>query len=146
MDYYISVTINLENDATGKSVSELYLKAWESCYKGVVVYRGGLRSGVLISMDEKKEDKAKRVFPKKKAFWNIKANLVCFQNQKEKWISLVGLFDKRFDKFFIGFTVDEDGVLILCWAEKELVIKKRNEDGTVLYDFQYQNKRGYKRL
>jgi ribonucleoside-diphosphate reductase alpha chain len=67
MDYYISVTINLENDATGKSVSELYLKAWESCYKGVVVYRGGLRSGVLISMDEKKEDKAKGVFPKKKS-------------------------------------------------------------------------------
>jgi hypothetical protein len=59
---------------------------------------------------------------------------------------LVGLFDKRFDKFFIGFTVDEDGVLILCWAEKELVIKKRNEDEAVLYDFQYQNKRGYKRL
>jgi ribonucleoside-diphosphate reductase alpha chain len=143
VDHSISVTINLPNDATEELVGELYLKAWEAGCKGVTVYRDGSRSGVLISMDEKKEDKTKGAFPKKRPEI-LEADVVRFQNQKEKWIAFVGLVDNKPYEIFTGLTDDEDGILIPRWAEKGLIIKKRNENGTSRYDFQYKNKRGYK--
>lgn len=143
VDHSISVTINLPNDATEELVGDLYLKAWEAGCKGVTVYRDGSRSGVLISMDEKKEDKTIGVFPKKRPEV-LEADVVRFQNQKEKWIAFVGLVDNKPYEIFTGLTDDEDGILIPRWAEKGLIIKNKNEDGTSRYDFQYQNKRGYK--
>ena len=65
-------------------------------------------------------------------------------NQEEKWIAFVGLVDNKPYEIFTGLTDDEDGILIPRWAEKGLIIKNKNEDGTSRYDFQYQNKRGYK--
>jgi len=143
VDHSISVTINLPNEATEELVGDLYLKAWEAGCKGVTVYRDGSRSGVLISMDEKKEDKTTGVFPKKRPEI-LEADVVRFQNQKEKWIAFVGLVDHKPYEIFTGLTDDEDGILIPRWVEKGLIIKNRNEDGTSRYDFQYQNKRGYK--
>jgi ribonucleoside-diphosphate reductase alpha chain len=143
VDHSISVTINLPNDATEELVGELYLKAWEAGCKGVTVYRDGSRSGVLVSMDEKKEDKTTGAFPKKRPEV-LEADVVRFQNQKEKWIAFVGLVDNKPYEIFTGLTDDEDGILIPRWAEKGLIIKNKNEDGTSRYDFQYQNKRGYK--
>jgi len=146
VDHSISVTINLPNDATEELVGELYLKAWEEGCKGVTVYRDGSRSGVLISNDEKKEEKPLDLltaFPKKRP-QVLEADVVRFQNSKEKWIAFIGLIEGKPYEIFTGLADDEDGILIPRWVNEGLIIKNRNEDGTSRYDFQYKNARGYK--
>lgn len=145
VDHSISVTINLPNDATEELVGQLYMEAWEAGCKGVTVYRDGSRSGVLISNDEKKEDELETLtaFPTKRP-QILQADVVRFQNNKEKWIAFIGLIDGRPYEIFTGLADDEDGILIPRWANEGLIIKNRNEDGTSRYDFQYTNIRGYK--
>ncbi|WP_242203748.1 adenosylcobalamin-dependent ribonucleoside-diphosphate reductase [Aestuariivivens insulae] len=146
VDHSISVTINLPNDVTEDLVGDLYLKAWEVGCKGVTVYRDGSRSGVLISNDEKKEEEPNNIltaFPKKRP-QVLEADVVRFQNNKEKWIAFIGLIDEKPYEVFTGLADDEDGILIPRWVNTGLIIKNRNEDGTSRYDFQYKNTRGYK--
>ncbi len=145
VDHSISVTVNLPNDVTEELVGDLYLKAWEVGCKGVTVYRDGSRSGVLISNDAKKEDtkKSQKTFPNKRPLV-LDADVVRFQNNKEKWIAFIGLVDGKPYEIFTGLADDEDGILIPRWAENGVIIKSRNEDGSSRYDFQYKNKRGYK--
>ena len=145
VDHSISVTINLPNDVSEDLVGKLYLEAWESGCKGVTVYRDGSRSGVLISNDDKKEDEQETLtnFPTKRP-QVLEADVVRFQNNKEKWIAFIGLIDGKPYEIFTGLADDEDGILIPRWVQDGLIIKNRNEDGTSRYDFQYKNKRGYK--
>ncbi|ULC58768.1 adenosylcobalamin-dependent ribonucleoside-diphosphate reductase [Flaviramulus sp. BrNp1-15] len=146
VDHSISVTINLPNDVTEDLVGELYLKAWEVGCKGVTVYRDGSRSGVLISVDDKKENKTNgklTTFPIKRP-QTLEADVVRFQNNKEKWIAFIGLIDEKPYEIFTGLADDEDGILLPRWVNNGLIIKNRNEDGSSRYDFQYKNKRGYK--
>lgn len=146
VDHSISVTINLPNDATEELVGKLYLEAWQAGCKGVTVYRDGSRSGVLISNDEKKEDEENETltaFPTKRPEV-LEADVVRFQNNKDKWIAFIGLIDGKPYEIFTGFADDEDGILIPRWVNNGVIIKNRNEDGSSRYDFQYKNKRGYK--
>lgn len=145
VDHSISVTINLPNDVTEDLVGKLYLKAWEVGCKGVTVYRDGSRSGVLISNEDKKETEVETLtnFPTKRP-QVLDADVVRFQNSKEKWIAFIGLIDGKPYEIFTGLADDEDGILIPRWANDGVIIKNRNEDGTSRYDFQYKNKRGYK--
>lgn len=144
VDHSISVTINLPNDATEELVGNLYLKAWEEGCKGVTVYRDGSRSGVLISNEEKKEEKNVIAnFPTKRP-QTLDADVVRFQNNKEKWIAFIGLIDDNPYEIFTGFADDEDGILIPRWVNEGVIIKNKDEDGNSRYDFQYQNQRGYK--
>ncbi|MDE3743154.1 adenosylcobalamin-dependent ribonucleoside-diphosphate reductase [Maribacter polysaccharolyticus] len=142
VDHSISVTINLPNDVPEELVGKLYLEAWKSGCKGVTVYRDGSRSGVLIS-NEPEADTTLTPFPTKRPPV-LEADVVRFQNNKEKWIAFIGLIDDKPYEIFTGLADDEDGILIPRWVEDGLIIKNRNEDGTSRYDFQYKNKRGYK--
>ncbi len=146
VDHSISVTINLPNDVSETLVGELYLKAWEVGCKGVTVYRDGSRAGVLIANDDKNEEQSGDTltpFPTKRPEV-LTADVVRFQNKKEKWIAFIGLVDDKPYEIFTGLADDEDGILLPRWVESGLIIKNRNDDGTSRYDFQYQNKRGYK--
>lgn len=144
VDHSISVTVNLPNEATEELVGQLYLKAWEVGCKGVTVYRDGSRSGVLISNEEKKaENKTTSVFPTKRP-QTLQANVVRFQNNREKWIAFIGLIDDRPYEIFTGLADDEDGILIPRWVNEGLIIKNKDEEGNSRYDFQYENQRGYK--
>lgn len=142
VDHSISVTINLPNDAPEELVGELYLEAWKAGCKGVTVYRDGSRSGVLIS-NEPEAEETLTPFPIKRP-QILEADVVRFQNNKEKWIAFIGLIDGKPYEIFTGLADDEDGILIPRWVEDGLIIKNRKEDGSSRYDFQYQNKRGYK--
>jgi ribonucleoside-diphosphate reductase alpha chain len=145
VDHSISVTINLPNNVSEDLVGELYMKAWEVGCKGVTVYRDGSRSGVLISNDEKQEESQNilTIFPKKRP-QILEADVVRFQNNKEKWIAFVGLIDEKPYEIFTGLADDEDGILIPRWVNRGLIIKSRDENGVSRYDFQYKNTRGYK--
>lgn len=146
VDHSISVTINLPNDATEELVGQLYLEAWQAGCKGVTVYRDGSRSGVLISNEEKKEEAEEEnntPFPTTRP-QSLTADVVRFQNNKDKWIAFIGLIDDRPYEIFTGFADDEEGILLPRWVTEGTIIKARNEDGTSRYDFQYENKRGYK--
>ncbi len=146
VDHSISVTINMPNDVTEEIVGQCYMQAWESGCKGVTVYRDGSRSGVLISNSEKKEtDSEKEVmsFPTIRP-QTLDADVVRFQNKKDKWIAFIGLNNGMPYEIFTGFSDDEDGILIPRWVNEGVIIKNREADGSSRYDFQYKNTRGYK--
>jgi ribonucleoside-diphosphate reductase alpha chain len=144
VDHSISVTINLPNDVSEDLVGELYVKAWEVGCKGVTVYRDGSRSGVLIANVDKNEEKI-GIFPKKRP-QILEADVVRFQNQKEKWIAFVGLVDNKPYEIFTGLLDDENGIVLPQWVYKGLIVKNYDEEGLSRYDFQYQNKLGYKTI
>lgn len=146
VDHSISVTINMPNDVTEELVGECYMEAWKAGCKGVTVYRDGSRSGVLISNSEKKEEPEAIVntpFPTIRP-QTLEADVVRFQNKKDKWIAFIGLIDDRPYEIFTGFADDDDGILIPRWVNEGLIIKNREADGSSRYDFQYKNTRGYK--
>lgn len=142
VDHSISVTINLPNDVQEDMVGKLYLEAWKAGCKGVTVYRDGSRSGVLISNEPEAEETLTHVPTKRPQV--LEADVVRFQNNKEKWIAFIGLIEDNPYEIFTGFADDEDGILIPRWVNKGLIIKNRDEDGISRYDFQYKNTRGYK--
>jgi ribonucleoside-diphosphate reductase alpha chain len=142
VDHSISVTINLPADAKEELVGELFFEAWKSGCKGVTVYRDGSRSGVLISNDDKDKKKGSG-FPTKRPE-KLEAEVVRFQNNKDKWIAFVGLLDNRPYEIFTGFSDDEDGILLPRSITKGYIIKSREDEETSRYDFQYMNSRGYK--
>ncbi len=140
VDHSISVTINLPEEATEELVGKLFFSAWENGCKGVTVYREGSRSGVLISTKDKKKD---GVFPTKRPEI-LEADIVRFQNNKEKWIAFIGLIDGKPYEIFTGLADDEDGILLPRSVTDGWIIKNRDENGVSRYDFQYCNNRGYK--
>jgi ribonucleoside-diphosphate reductase alpha chain len=142
VDHSISVTINLPSDASQELVGELYFQAWKNGCKGVTVYRDGSRSGVLISNDGK-EKKKSGAFPTKRPE-KLDADVVRFQNNKEKWVAFIGLMDGKPYEIFTGLSDDEDGILLPRSITKGYIIKSWEDEETSRYDFQYINKRGYK--
>ncbi len=159
VDHSISVTINLPNDVSEDLVNQLYVEAWKSGCKGCTVYRDGSRDGVLIdAKSDKKADKEKKdakeptlapcdceprqvveVRPR-----ILEADVVRFQNNKEKWVAFVGILDGRPYEIFTGLQDDEEGIVLPKTVDHGWIIKNIDEEGRKRYDFQFTNKRGYK--
>lgn len=167
VDHSISVTVNLPNDVDEQLVNRLYVEAWRSGCKGCTIYRDGSRAGVMISVSKKdKKDKKKdakaaegdsgtlqtdaqgipckhpevtEVRPQ-----TLECDVVRFQNNKEKWVAFVGLLKGYPYEIFTGLQDDDEGIVLPKTVTKGKIIKQTNEDGTHRYDFQFENKRGYK--
>ena len=174
VDHSISVTVNLPNDVDEALVNRLYVEAWRSGCKGCTIYRDGSRAGVMISVsksdkkdsgnnsqedgDGRQEDTTKdnnieekrpsapcqhpevtEVRPKE-----LECDVVRFQNNKDKWVAFVGLLDGYPYEIFTGLQDDDEGIVLPKTVTKGKIIKQVNEDGTKRYDFQFENKRGYK--
>lgn len=150
VDHSISVTINLPNNVDEDLVNRLYVEAWRSGCKGCTVYRDGSRAGVLLSTkkkDDKKEGPCECVKTREVVEVRprvLEADVVRFQNNKEKWVAFVGLLDGRPYEIFTGLQDDEEGIVLPKSVTKGRIIKNFDEEGNKRYDFQFENKRGYK--
>ena len=149
VDHSISVTINLPNSVDEELVNRLYVEAWRSGCKGCTVYRDGSRAGALISTkkDKKKEEEECHCKPPQVVEVRpkvLEADVVRFQNNKEKWVAFVGLLDGRPYEIFTGLQDDEEGIVLPKSVTSGRIIKNYDEDGVKRYDFQFENKRGYK--
>ena len=160
VDHSISVTINLPNDISEEMVGKLYVEAWRSGCKGCTVYRDGSRTGVLVALsdnDKKKEKEKENTSSEQQAARYIaeeehilkrpvelEADVVRFQNKKEKWIAFIGLIDGRPYEIFTGIADDDEGIFCPKSVTKGKIIKAVGEDGVKRYDFQFINKRGFK--
>jgi ribonucleoside-diphosphate reductase, adenosylcobalamin-dependent len=141
VDHSISVTVNLPSDVPESLVGDLYVEAWKSGCKGCTVYRDGSRSGVLISNDKKEEET--KIVPEKRPV-ELEAEVVRFQNNKEKWIAFIGLYKGQPYEIFTGIADDEEGILLPKSVNKGIIIKRKDDEGNTRYDFQFCNKRGFK--
>jgi len=164
VDHSISVTVNLPNNVDEQLVNDLYMEAWRSGCKGCTIYRDGSRSGVMISVSKKKEKKGEGEQPDTPALETgdkpvmecrppevvekrpdvLDCDVVRFQNNKEKWVAFVGLLNGYPYEIFTGLQDDEEGIMLPKSVTKGRIIKQLNPDGTKRYDFQFENKRGYK--
>ena len=141
VDHSISVTVNIPKETSEEVVDKIYQTAWESGCKGMTIYRDGSRNGVLVSGSSKNnntftETKAPKR-PKK-----LEADIIRFQNDKEKWIAVVGWYEGRPYEIFSGkaasFGVPNS-------VEKGWVIRVKEEDNLpARYDFQFLDNDGYK--
>lgn len=162
VDHSISVTVNLPNDVDEALVNRLYVEAWKSGCKGCTIYRDGSRAGVMISVSKsEKKQKGKEQTKDNSADQNtlplckqpevievrpkvLECDVVRFQNNKEKWVALVGLLDGYPYEIFTGLQDDDEGIVLPKSVVKGKIIKQKQEDGPSRYDFQFENKRGYK--
>ena len=167
VDHSISVTVNLPNHVDEALVNKLYVEAWRSGCKGCTIYRDGSRSGVMISVSKKNkkkegvpedenskdlelaEEKHTHPFVKIPQVVEVRpkeldCDVVRFQNNKEKWVAFVGLLDGYPYEIFTGLQDDEEGIALPKSVTKGKIIKNTNPDGSRRYDFQFENKRGYK--
>lgn len=153
VDHSISVTINLPNDVSEDMVNKLYVEAWKSGCKGCTVYRDGSRSGVLISLKNEKKKTTENAVPSPadengfvthKRPIELDADVVRFQNNKEKWIAFIGLIDGKPYEIFTGIADDDEGIFCPKSVSKGKIIKVIDENGQKRYDFQFVNKRGFK--
>ncbi|MDE5608551.1 MAG: adenosylcobalamin-dependent ribonucleoside-diphosphate reductase [Muribaculaceae bacterium] len=144
VDHSISVTINLPADVSEELVNRLYVEAWKSGCKGCTVYRDGSRSGVLVALEKKPSATAPEPIHIGKRPIELEADVVRFQNNKEKWIAFVGLVDGKPYEIFTGLADDEDGIFCPKSVTHGKIIKAVDAEGNKRYDFQFVNKRGYK--
>lgn len=152
VDHSISVTVNLPNSVDEELVDKLYIEAWRSGCKGCTIYRDGSRAGVMLSVEKKKKNENEE--PEKPVCKHpevtevrpqiLECDVVRFQNNKEKWVAFVGLLNGYPYEIFTGLQDDDEGIVLPKTVTKGKIIKQTNDDGTHRYDFQFENKRGYK--
>ena len=144
VDHSISVTVNIPKDTTKEMVSKIYQTAWESGCKGCTIYRDGSRDGVLVSNNDSKKASDSTMFkennapkrPKK-----LEADIVRFQNDKESWIAVVGIYQNHPYEIFTG---KAESFTLPSWVDKGFVIRVKDETKKTRYDFQFLDKDGYK--
>jgi len=143
VDHSISVTVNVPKDISKDLVSEIYKTAWESGCKGMTIYRDGSRSGVLVSKTEKKRDEGEfretNAPPRPE---KLEAEVVRFQNDYEKWVAVVGIYNGRPYEIFTG---KAEGFFLPNWITQGWVTRtKEDSQKNARYDFHFEDKDGYK--
>ncbi len=138
VDHSISVTVNLPADTTENLVSEVYMTAWESGCKGMTIYREGSRDGVLIENKDKRECEFRETQAPPRP-QKLKAEVMWFTNNDEKWVAVIGLYNDRPYEIFTG---KAKGFFVPEWVTKGCVIKNK-ENEISRYDFQFQDKEGF---
>ncbi len=140
VDHSISVTVNMPQDVTEEQVSAVYMAAWKSGCKGCTIYREGSRTDTLLPVNQ--NDNHAMITETRPQV--LDCDVVRFQNNKDKWVAFVGLLDGYPYEIFTGIQDDDEGIMLPKSVMKGRIIRNVNRDGTHRYDFQFENKRGYK--
>lgn len=74
----------------------------------------------------------------------LECDVVRYQNNKEKWVALVGLLNGHPYEIFTGLQDEDEGIMLPKSVTKGKIIKTVTGEGQKRYDFQFVNKRGYK--
>lgn len=104
----VSKTCNLPKDASKETVSQVYMKAWESGCKGFTVYRDGCRDGVLLAVSDKKDKEGRPTTiihadaPKRHT--ELPCELYTATVKGQKWTVLIGLLDEKPYEIFTGLS------------------------------------------
>jgi ribonucleoside-diphosphate reductase alpha chain len=143
VDHSISVTVNVPEHVEEKLIGEIYEEAWRSGCKGMTVYRDGSRSGVLVSNDSKEKeadpDEFKETYAPPRPE-RLDASIVRFQNNKEKWVAVVGILKGRPYEIFSGKAED---FFVANYVEEGFVVKSKTEKGKSRYDLEYIDRDGF---
>lgn len=143
VDHSISVTVNIPEETTEEMVRLIYETAWSSGCKGCTIYRDGSRSGVLVSSDHTSEKKevsfTETKAPRRPS--HLEARVIRFQNNKEAWIAVIGLYEGRPFEIFTGRA--DESFLLPSYVTEGVVIKARDDNGDKRYDFRFKDKDGY---
>ena len=144
VDHSISVTVNVPNQVEESLIGEIYEEAWKSGCKGMTVYRDGSRSGVLVTNDDKKDKKEdpnefKETYAPPRPE-RLDASIIRFQNNKEKWVAVVGILKGRPYEIFSGKAED---FFVANYVEEGSVVKARTEKGKSRYDLEYEDRDGF---
>lgn len=75
---------------------------------------------------------------------SLECDIVRFQNKKDKWVAFVGLLGGRPYEIFTGILDDDEGIMIPKSVSSGHIVRRVLKDGSRRYDFQFENKRGYK--
>ncbi|NQV02344.1 MAG: ribonucleoside-diphosphate reductase, adenosylcobalamin-dependent, partial [Bacteroidia bacterium] len=144
VDHSISVTVNVPKEIPEEMIGNIYETAWKSGCKGMTVYRDGSRAGVLVSNDKKEGKEDPNEFKETRAPHRperLEAEIVRFQNDKQKWVGVVGLLNGRPYEIFTGVS---DDFWIPTWVQKGWIVKNRVDGVNSRYDFQFEDRQGYK--
>jgi len=144
VDHSISVTVNVPAETKEEMIGGIYETAWKAGCKGMTVYRDGSRAGVLVNNESKEKKEDDTEFHETKAPHRperLEADIVRFQNEYEKWIAVVGLLNGRPYEVFTGHAED---FWIPQWVQKGWIVKTRPDGITSRYDFQFEDRQGYK--
>ena len=74
----------------------------------------------------------------------LECDVVRYQNNKERWVALVGLLNGHPYEIFTGLQDEDEGIMLPKSVTKGKIIKTVLPEGQKRYDFQFVNKRGYK--
>lgn len=129
----ISSTVNLPENVSKETVSNIYINAWKQNLKGITIYRANSRSGILVKNEPEMPTKR----PKE-----LECTVDHFKNEKKQWLAIVGLYNKKPYEIFTG-PKDIDIFPIPSSVTKGYIIKEYQEDGSSRYDFQYVDSYGY---
>lgn len=130
----ISSTVNLDRSATIENIDGLFKLAHDSGCKGITIYRDGCREGVLASVSDKDKNDVKDTnndAPKRPK--SLSCNVIRFNNNSDKWIAFVGVYDNRPYEIFTGML---NKLSIPGNVEKGNIVRNK-VDGNTVYDFEY---------
>jgi len=142
VDHSISVTVNVPKETPEKVINDIYMEGWKEGCKGMTVYRDGSRDGVLVSKEEKKiapEEFSETAAPKRPKI--LKAKIIRFNNNHEKWLAVVGMLNNKPYEIFTGKA--EDAFHLPNYVSTGEVIKNLDGNNTKRYDFRYKDKDGF---
>lgn len=152
VDHSISVTVNLPSDVSEEMVAKVYETGWRVGCKGLTVYRDGSRDGVLVTETQKKAINKENTFkenqvPKRPK--RLKGEIHRFQNNSEKWIAVVGMYEGRPYEIFTGKLMN--GLSKLPQTLKDCEVVKNvfeDENGNRIksYDIEYIDVDGSKQV
>jgi len=89
IDNSISSTVNLPNEVTKETISNIYIEAWKQGLKGITVYRDGSRDGILTETKKSPHILEHYKFPKEQ-----NAIMKVIKSENKKW--------------YVTYTIDDE--------------------------------------